>query len=313
MLNINSNQVTHLLDQKGLDDRKDYVYPICSPDRRSLRRTSQARNYTSGSNSNNMTNNDTKSGPCYGWGNNNTENNEQYLEEKEAIGEEENKFAENDAVLGHFATIGNFDSSNFQIPVSVMSELSRNNQYTSPTRDAHHQSRNSNDSDYQIKSPQIRNSNTNDENNYNAILPESHPQSSPSPRRRMSPNRQMNQQQQPTSPWRRRRTHDNFGRRDPFANGNNNIINRGSRRNNFDRDGNENYNPTSRRGQHFSNENNDSRFEDENNHFSTNDIYNSESNHSNNLQHNHENPRSRQRQHRNRPSLHQRLRPWGAQ
>jgi hypothetical protein len=311
MLNINSNQVTHLLDQKGLEERKDHVYPICSPDRRSLQRIVGIRYPTSRDTNNTITNNETTSGPRYGWGNNNTENIEKYLEEKEALGEEENKIAEHDAVLGHFATIGNFDSSNFQIPISVMSELSRNNQYTSPIRDAQHQSRNSNNSDYQLKSPQIINSNTNDENNYTGILPESHPQTSPSPRRRVSPNRQMNQQNQPTSPWRRRRTHDNFGRRDPFADGNNNTINRGSRRNNFDRDGDENYNSTSGRGHQYNNENNDSRFEDEIDHLNTNDTHNSNSNRRNNSQHNHENARSLQQQHRNRPSLQQRLRPWG--
>ena len=115
MLNINSNQVTHLLDQKGLEERKDHVYPICSPDRRSLRRINGTRNPTSRGNNSTITNNDTTSGPRYGWGNNNIENVEEYLEEKEALGEEEEeKFAENDAVLGQFATIGNFDSSNFE-------------------------------------------------------------------------------------------------------------------------------------------------------------------------------------------------------
>ena len=40
-MNINSNQVTHLLEQKtGLSDREEAacVFPICSPDRRALRR-----------------------------------------------------------------------------------------------------------------------------------------------------------------------------------------------------------------------------------------------------------------------------------
>lgn len=307
MLNINSNQVTHLLDQKGLEERKEHVYPICSPDRRSLQRI----NTTSRGNNSTISSNDTTSGPRYGWGgNNDTENVEKYLEQKEVLVEEEEKIAENSAALEHFATIGNFDTTNFRIPASVMSELSRNNQYVSPTRDSQHQSRTSNNSDYQLKSPQIIDSNTNDENSYN---PELHPQSSPSSRRRISPSRQMNQQQQPTSPWRRRRTHDNFGRRDPFAEGNTIDANRGSRRSNFGRYGNENYNSASRGGRQYNAYINDSRFEDENNDLRSNASQNTNSENRNNLQYNYENSRSRLHQQRNRPSLHQRLRPWAAQ
>jgi hypothetical protein len=306
MLNINSNQVTHLLDRKGLEEHRDYVYPICSPDRRTLRRTTATRVEAN--------NNNVMSGARYGWGNENNDEKKQ-AHDREQQGEEESKYMDDSEITGNFATLGNFDSSHFQIPSSVMSELSRNNQYTSPTRELQQQSRNSNNSDYQLKSPQrtYSSGNGNDENNY--VIPESHPQSSPSPRRRASPNRQMGNQQQPqqqTSPWRRRRTHDNFGRRDPFADNNNNSnnSNRGIRQHYRNFDQGENTNPMRRRRQqqqqNNNNENMDSRFEDEN-------ITRFHNNNRNNVQYDNENhtQRNRQQQHqRNRPSLHQRLRPF---
>ena len=223
MLNINSNQVTHLLDRKGLEEHRDYVYPIYSPDRRTLGRTTATRVEANNNNSNvNVW--------CTIWLGkiNVSEKNKHTIGEQQ--GEEESKYVDDSEIIGNFATLGNFNSSHFQTS-SVMSELSRNNQYTSPTRELQQQSRNSNNSDYQLKSPQrtYSSGNGNDENNY--VMPESHPQSSPSPRRRASPNRQMGNQQQPqqqTSPWRRRRTHDNFGRRDPFADNNNNSNNSNS-------------------------------------------------------------------------------------
>ena len=83
MLNINSNQVTYLLDRKGLEEHRDYVYPICSPDRRTLRRTTATR--VEANNNNNV-----MSGARYGWGNENNDEKKQ-AHDREQQGEEESE------------------------------------------------------------------------------------------------------------------------------------------------------------------------------------------------------------------------------
>ena len=251
MMNLNSNQVTHLLEQKGLDQHKDHVFPICSPDRRSSQRSRIQGNLNQQSSLA-----DPMAGPRYGWG------------------DEDGCTPPEQTTVLQLSSLGTFDASTFRIPSSVMSELSHNNRYTSPTRDI----QSNRAPEYQMKSPQLQNLS---HDNENAVLPETQPHSSPSPQRRAQPQGQ-------TSPWRRRRTHDNFGRRDPFAQNN-----RGHRPR-FDEN-----------SQAENRHNSDSRFEDENHQRAP-----SNTNRAQRSDQNRDHSMRRSQQQRSRPTLHQRLRPF---